>query len=219
MKIFFSRIVRLIFGLFLYSFGVVLTIKGNIGLLTWDVLHQGISIHTGITMGQASITIGFVIVAIAFFMGEKIGIGTVLNMLLIGTFMDILLQSGLFPIMNTQISGFVMVSAGLIVIAFASYFYIGAGFGAGPRDSMMVMLVRRMNCRVGVARAVVEGTAVALGWLLGGFVGIGTLYSVFGVSIAVQYVFLLLKFNVENVKQETIADTYIILKEAFKPGK
>ncbi|MCL1874709.1 MAG: hypothetical protein FWF87_00455 [Synergistaceae bacterium] len=216
---FINRFIRLIFGLFLYSLGVVLTIKGDIGLLTWDVLHQGISIHVGITMGQASITVGFVIVAIAFFMGEKIGFGTVLNMLLIGTFMDILLESGLFPKMDTQVSGFAMVTAGLIVIAFASYFYIGAGFGAGPRDSLMVMLVRKMNCRVGVARAIVEGTAVALGWLLGGFLGVGTLYSVFGVSIAVQFVFFLLKFDVKKVRQESLADTYINLKEAFKTSK
>ena len=90
---FFSRTIRLIFGLFLYALGIVLTINGNIGLLTWDVLHQGITIHTGITMGQASIAVGFAIVAFVFFMGEKIGFGTVLNMLLVGIFLDMLLES------------------------------------------------------------------------------------------------------------------------------
>jgi uncharacterized membrane protein YczE len=219
MSIFLNRIIRLVFGLFLYSLGIVLTISGNIGLMTWDVFHSGLSMHAGITMGQASIIVGVVLVACAFFVGEKIGVGTVLNMLLIGIFLDLLLDSGLFPLMNTQILGYVMLAAGLIVIAFASYFYIGAGFGAGPRDSMMVLLVRKLNCRVGVARALVEGAAVILGWLLGGLVGIGTLISVFGVSIAVQCVFRLLRFDVEKVKQESLADTFIYVKSVFKTSK
>jgi uncharacterized membrane protein YczE len=219
MLCFLNRIIRLIFGLFLYSFGSVLTIRANIGLLTWDVLHQGISIHTGITMGEASISVGFAIVACSFFMGESIGLGTILNMLLIGTFLDILLNSGIIPIINTQLPGFVMATTGLIVIAFASYFYIGAGFGAGPRDSLMVMIVRKFNCKAGVARAFVEGSAVTLGWLLGGFVGIGTIFSVFGISIAIQYVFRMLKFEVEKVKQESLADTFVNFKEIIRIRK
>ena len=216
---FINRFIRLIFGLFLYSFGTVLTMHGNIGFLTWDVLHKGLSIHTGITMGVASISVGFVIVVCTFIFGEKIGFGTILNMLLIGAFLDILLNSGMIPTMDTQITGFIMLAAGLIVIAFASYFYIGAGFGAGPRDSLMVMVVRRFKCRVGVARGMIEGSAVALGWLLGGFVGIGTLISVFGISIAVQCVFRALKFEVEKVKQESLADTFINFKEIFRAVK
>ena len=212
---FLFRFTRLIFGLFLYSFGAVLTIRGNIGLLTWDVLHHGLSLNTGITMGGASIFVGFVIVVFAFLIGEKIGLGTVLNMILIGVFLDIL-NSGIIPLMDTNITGFVMLAVGLIVIAFASYFYIGAGFGAGPRDSLMVILVRKFKCKVGVARGIVEGSAVTLGWLLGGSLGIGTLISVFGISIAVQYVFRLLKFEVEKVKQESLADTLANVKEILK---
>jgi uncharacterized membrane protein YczE len=212
MLVLLNRSIRLLFGLFLYALGIVLTIRGNVGLMTWDVLHQGMSIHTGITMGQASISVGLILVVCSLLMKEKIGVATVLNMVLIGVFMDILLESGLFPEMNTLISGYVLLSAGLIVIAIASYFYIGAGFGAGPRDSMMVMLVRVFKCRVGVARAIVEGTAVALGWLLGGFVGFGTIFSVFGVSIAVQCVFRLFRFEVEKVKQESFAETFINIK-------
>jgi len=211
----FYRVIRLVFGIFLYAFGVYLTMRGNIGYMTWDVLHEGIKIHTGLTMGQASITVGFIFVVCAFLFGEKIGLGTILNMLLIGTFLDILLNINQIPLMETQISGFMMISAGLIVIAFASYFYIGAGFGAGPRDSIMVMLVRKFNFKVGVSRAIVEGTAVTLGWLLGGSLGIGTLFSVFGVSIAVQYVFRLLKFDVKKVKQESLLETFLSLKKAI----
>lgn len=210
---FLYRIARLIFGLFLYSLGIVLTINANIGLSTWDVFHQGLTIHTGITMGQASIAVGFALVVFTFFMGEKFGIGTILNMLLIGTFMDVLLMSGIIPVMDSKISGFIVLISGLIVIAFASYFYIGAGFGAGPRDSMMVILVRKLNCKVGIARALVEGSAVTIGWLLGGYVGVGTLIAAFGISVAVQSVFRLLRFDVKMVKQESIADTFINIRK------
>jgi len=208
-----GRIIRLIFGIFLYSVGIVLTVRGNIGLLTWDVLHQGLSIHTGITMGEASITVGFVLVICAFLLGEKIGLGTVLNMLLVGTFLDILLGIKAIPMMDSPILGFIMAAAGLIVIAFASYFYMGAGFSAGPRDSIMVLLVRKLNCKVGVARAIVEGTAVTIGWLLGGYAGVGTIISVFGVSIAIQGVFRLMKFDVKAIKQESLADTFVNVRK------
>ena len=216
---FLNRIIRLIFGLILYALGIVLTINGNIGLSTWDVLHQGLTIHTGITMGEASIFVGFVLIILAFFMGEKIGLGTILNMLLIGIFMDIFLKSGIIPVMDTHILGLVMLITGLIVIAFASYFYIGAGFGAGPRDSAMVTLVKKLNCKVGVARAIVEGTAVVLGWILGGYVGVGTIIAAFGISIAVQNVFRLMKFDVKAVRQESLVDTLINIKEAIIRAK
>jgi len=211
---FFKRIIRLTFGLFLYALGIVLTIKGNIGLSAWDAFHQGLTFHTGMTMGDANIVVAFVLIVIAFFMGEKIGLGTILNMLLIGSFLDILLKSGMVSVMNTQITGFFMIVSGLIVIAFASFFYIGAGFGAGPRDSIMVMLVRRLNCRVGVARALVESTVIITGWFLGGYIGIGTFIAAFGISIAVQSVFRLLNFDVKKIKQESLADTFINIKEA-----
>jgi uncharacterized membrane protein YczE len=215
----FNRILRLLFGIILYSFGIVLTIRGNIGLLTWDVLHQGLSIHTGITMGQGSISVGFVIVIIVFFMGEKIGFGTVLNMLLIGTFMDLFIKHAPLPMMNEPMLGFLMTMTGFIVLAFATYFYIGAGFGAGPRDSLMVLLVRKLNCKVGVARALVEGSAVAIGWFLGGYAGVGTIISVFAVSIAIQVVFRLMRFEVEKVKQESLADTFISVKGIIGANK
>ena len=211
---FLNRIIKLIFGLFLFALGIVLTINGNIGLAPWDVLHQGLTLHTWLTIGEASIAVAFALVAFTCYMGEKIGLGTILNMLLIGIFMDILLKSGMIPVMDMRILGFIMIAVGLITIAFGSYFYIGAGFGAGPRDSLMVLLVRSLNCRVGVARAIVEGSAVAIGWLLGGFVGIGTIVAAFGISVAVQGVFRLLKFNVKDVRQESLADTFISIKKA-----
>lgn len=203
-----ARFARLIFGLLLYSLGIVMTIRGNIGLTAWDVFHQGITIHTGLSMGLANICVAFALVATAALAGEKIGIGTVFNMILIGVFLDLLLVYEIVPSMGGQISGFALVASGLVVIAFASFFYIGAGFGAGPRDSIMVMIVKRTNIRVGVARGIVEGTVMLIGWLLGGFVGLGTVVAALGISFTVQSVFKLLNFDVKNVRQESISETF-----------
>lgn len=205
---FLFRFVRLITGLFLYSLGVVMTIRGNIGLSAWDVLHQGITLHTGLSMGMANICVAVTIVSTLVLCREKIGIGTVLNMLLMGTFMNLLLNNEIIPLMGGKVSGFLLVISGLFTIAFASFLYIGSGFGAGPRDSLMVLLVRKTGIRVGVARALVEGTVITAGWLLGGFVGEGTVISALGISIAVQTVFRLLRFDVKTVKQETLAETF-----------
>ena len=101
-----------------------------------------------------------------------------------------------------------MLVAGLFVIAFASVVYIGAGYGAGPRDSLMVMLSRRSGYSAGTCRGVVELTVCLAGWLLGGYAGWGTAIAAFGIGIAVQLVFALLRFNPTSVRQESFGDTF-----------
>lgn len=207
-----SRIIRLIWGLFLYAVGIVLTVQANLGVSPWDVFHQGLSRLTGITFGTASIVTGIVIVAASALMKEHIGFGTISNMILIGVFIDILMLRRMIPAAQTLAPGFAMMIAGLFVIAIASFFYIGAGYGAGPRDSLMVVLARRTGYPVGFCRAVVEGTALLCGWFLGGHAGVGTVISAFGIGFAVQIVFTLLKFDVQAIHQETFAETYARLK-------
>lgn len=101
-------------------------------------------------------------------LGEKLGLGTILNMLLIGVFIDLLYGANIIPVTDNFIVGLLMVILGLFIIAFASYFYIGSGFGAGPRDSMMVALNRKTGLPVGVCRGTIELLAVFVGWRLGG---------------------------------------------------
>jgi uncharacterized membrane protein YczE len=105
-----------------------------------------------------------------------------------------------------------MMVGGLFVIAVASFFYMGAGYGAGPRDSLMVLMARRTGRPVGLCRILIEGTALLCGWALGGRAGVGTIIAAFGVGVAVQIVFALLRFNVQAIPQESFRESCARLK-------
>ncbi len=206
------RVARLVWGLFLYALGIVMTVHANLGLSPWDVFHQGVSMHTGLTFGMTNIVTACVIVAVTVMMKEHVGFGTLCNMLLIGAFIDVLMLGGWVPEMHSFPTGLAMMISGLFMIALASFFYMGSGYGAGPRDSLMVVLTRRTGRPVGMCRIAVEGTALFCGWLLGGRAGLGTVISVLGIGIAVQIVFALLRFNVRTIRQESFVESLGRLK-------
>jgi uncharacterized membrane protein YczE len=208
MKILLGRLAKLVFGLFLYALGIVLTMKASIGYAPWEVFHAGLGKSTGITIGNVSIITGLIIVFAVFLLGEKLGLGTLLNMILIGVFMDTLLRLGLIPAMAHWLPGFALLIAGLFVIALASYFYIGSGFGAGPRDSLMVALNRKTGLAIGICRGAIELGAVIIGWFLGGMVGVGTVVSAFAIGFCVQLTFRLLRFDAAKVPHETLDQTW-----------
>ena len=204
----FGRLLKLLLGLFLYALGIVMTMKANIGYAPWEVFHAGVGKTIGMSIGNVSILTGLLIVLVVYFMGEKLGLGTLLNMVLIGVFMDILLDTGTVPAMNGWLWGLVLLVAGLFVISLASYFYIGSGFGAGPRDSLMVVLTRKTGLAVGLCRGAIEVAAVLIGWFLGGMVGAGTVVSAIAIGACVQTTFRLLKFDPTKIKHETLDQTF-----------
>jgi uncharacterized membrane protein YczE len=129
-----------------------------------DVFHQGLSIKTGITMGQASICIGMVLVVLDSLFGERLGWGTLFNMLFIGLFMDILMLNHLVPVFQPVILKLIMMLLGMFVIGVASYFYISAGFGSGPRDGLMVALTKKTGKSVRFIRNSIELSVLAVGF-------------------------------------------------------
>lgn len=202
------RTLKLIWGLFLFALGVVLTIQANIGLAPWDAFSVGVSNITGITYGNVVILTGVGILIFIVLLKEKIGLGTILNTVLIGAISDILLGLKIIPVMDNFFFGLIMLLVGQIVISFGSYFYIGQGLGSGPRDSLMIALSKRLpHVSIGVIRGGIEGAALIIGWLLGAKVGIGTIISVFGIGFIIQYTFKLLRFNVKAVKHDSLFDT------------
>lgn len=211
MKIFYTRLLRLIWGLFLYSLGIVVTLNAHIGYAPWEVFHVGLAKTTGISIGTASIMTGVVIGLIAVLLGEKIGLGTILNMVLIGVFLDMIIGFQIIPVLNNFPLGIMMLIVGLFIITLASYFYIGSAFGAGPRDSLMVALTRITGLPIGVCRGIIELLAVFIGWRLGGMLGIGTILSAFLIGFCVQVTFKLLKFDATEVEHETLDQTYKML--------
>ena len=206
------RIVRLFLGLFICAFGVVMTLQANLGFSPWDVFHQGVANHLGLTIGRAAILVSAVVVLTVVSMKESIGFGTLCNMISLGLFMDMLLFWGGIPLMRGFISGVAMLIGGLFVIGVGTVLYMGAGYSAGPRDSLMVVIAKRTGKPIGLCRVGIEGTALAIGWILGGHAGFGTVISAFGIGFAVQVVFSILRFDVRKVRQESFHETFLRLR-------
>ncbi len=203
---FIIKVIRLMLGLFAYSVGIVMLINANMGLSPWDVLHQGISRQTVLTMGQAGILVGLGIVFFNFIFKEKVGVGTILNMLFIGIFLDFLMLNDILPQPDSLLARVSMLIGGMIVIAIASYLYIGAGLGAGPRDGLMVALQHKTGKSVRFVRNSIEITALVIGFILGGSVGPGTVITSVGQGYIMQFIFKVCRFNVKTVSHSYIDD-------------
>ena len=214
MKRFFIRLLSMMAGLLFYASGIVLGIKANIGYAPWEVFHVGLANTTGLSIGVISIIVGVIIATIVTILGEKLGFGTILNMIVIGLFIDIIFPR--LPTAKNPIIGTVMLIAGLFIISMGSYFYIRSAFGVGPRDNLMIVLARRTKFPVGLCRGAIELLATVVGWFLGGMVGIGTVISVVLIGFCIQLVFKLLRFDVTAVKHETLRDTFAALKRNYQ---
>lgn len=204
-----KRIVRVVLGLFIFALGIVFSVQANIGLAPWDAFSAGVSHQTSISFGNVVVLSGLLIIVIDILLKEKIGIGSILNAVLIGRFVDLIQSVQVIPKMNRFIPGVLWMVLGLSLIVFGSYVYIGAGLGCGPRDALMVALGKRFpRLPIGVIRGSIEGTVLAIGFSLGAKVGIGTVISAFGIGFILQWMFRLLRFDVKGVKHENIADTF-----------
>ena len=198
----FKRYTRLFIGLLFYSVGIVFTIHANLGLAPWDALHSGLSQMFGIPFGQISILVGLIILIATYQLKESIGIGTITNIVVIGLLIDYIFYIELIPIAQTLLGGISMLIVGMVLIAFASYYYIGSGFGAGPRDALMTSLTRVTKKPVGLIRGLIETSVLLMGYFLGAKIGLGTFIIAFGIGPIVQIVFGLFKFDVNKVHHE-----------------
>ena len=181
-------------GLLVFAAGIVSIYESRLGLSPWDVLNQGIAEHTPLSFGTANIAISLAILVVARKLDVRARMGTVANALLVGTFADLLLRiDAVQQLGDDSLPVRVgLLAAGIMIMALGTALYIGAGLGAGPRDSLMLGITRRVRHRVGVVRTVIEAAAMAAGFALGGTVGIGTLAFVVGVGPAVELSFALL---------------------------
>jgi len=185
--------------------------KANIGFAPYDVLHKGVANTMGITIGSASILIGLIICIISIFLGEKLGLGTISDMVLVGILIDLFLSLNFIPQMNGYLSGIALMMVGLFTISFGVFFYMSSGFCAGPRDNLMVAVERKTGLAVGFCRGILEISVVLIGWLMGGPVGIGTILYAFGISFCIQIVFSLMKFDPTKIEHETFRTTLKLL--------
>ena len=185
------RLAFLVAGLFLCAAGIVFFLESELGLPPWDVLHQGVAEQVGISFGAANLAVSLAVLALVWGLGAHIGLGTLLNALLVGTF--VLLLAPIDAIDGLSEAS-LAVRISLLPLALACFgagtaFYICASLGAGPRDSLMLVASRRLRVRIGVARTVVEVAALVVGFALGGTVGLGTVVFAVGVGPAVELSF------------------------------
>lgn len=166
------RVIHLLVGLALYGAGCAFTVRAGLGVDPWTVLAEGISLRTGIGVGWIVNILGLAVMLLWVPLRQRPGIGTIANILLVGTSMQVVLT--VLPPMTGLVPRFLLLAAGIVAVAIASGLYLGADFGAGPRDGLMTGIRARFGCPIWLARATVEITVLGIGWVLGGTVGIGT---------------------------------------------
>lgn len=169
---FMRRFIQLQLGLLLYGASLALMVRADLGLNPWSVLHQGLSELTGISLGMVVNLVGLLVLLVWIPLRQKPGVGTICNVLLIGTAADVALWA-LPPIEGLALR-IAFLTAAIVLNGAATAAYIGAGLGPGPRDGLTTGLVRITGWRIGWARTAIEVAVLAMGWMLGGVAGVGT---------------------------------------------
>lgn len=176
----------LLTGLIGYGLSMAMMVRAGLGLDPWDVFHQGLTRHTPMTIGIASAVVGVVVLLAWIPLRNKPGVGTIANVIVIAVTVDaglaVLTTPGSLPARIALMLGAVVLNA------VATVLYIGAGLGPGPRDGLMTGLVARTGLSVRLVRTSIEAGVLAVGWLLGGTVGVGTVVYAFGIGPLVQLI-------------------------------
>lgn len=181
-----SRISILFFGLAIFGLGDSLLVQGNTGNAPWTVFAQGLSLKTGLPLGVSTFLISVTVLLIWIPLKEKPGFGTLANIVLIASFIQIGIS--IFPLQESLALGVLFDIVGILLVGIGSALYITCGLGPGPRDGAMTGIHRVTGVRVGRVRLGIEITVLAVGWLMGGTVGVGTLLFalLIGESIAIS---------------------------------
>lgn len=197
---------KLMLGFFLAALGIVFMINANLGLSPWDVLHQGITNVIPITIGQANIVVGIIVVISSMFLGVKIGIGTILNTILVGVFIDLITITKVIPMVHNLFIGILMLVVGMIFLGLGTCIYLSCELGCGPRDGLMTALTRITKKPVKLVRTTIEICALVCGWLLGGYVGIGTIITAIVLGYIIQIWCKILKLDIAILNHRSILD-------------
>ncbi len=215
-----KKLIRLVVGLVIMSAGMAMSFQSNLGLSPWDVLHDGISRVLPLTVGQISIGLGLIILVVDVLFKEKIGFGTIINILVIGGMFDLIMYLNIFPSYRAFagyehiIPRIILLIGSMLFLTLGMYGYMSAELGAGPRDTMMCMLTKKTKRPVGVVRLCIEGIVFVIGFFLGGKIGIGSIILVVCSGPLTGIVFKLFKFDVTKIENETMPQTIARFKKA-----
>lgn len=178
------RGIALVTGLVGYGFSVALMVRAGLGLGPWDVFHQSLAHHTGMTIGLTSGLVSAAVLLAWIPLRNRLGVGTVANVIVIAVTVDIGLA--LLPTPSALPVRVALMLTAVLLNAISTVLYIGAGLGTGPRDGLMTGLVVRTGISVRLVRTAIEVTVLGTGWLLGGTVGVGTVVYAFCIGSLVQ---------------------------------
>ena len=204
-------------GLMMFAFGYYLQIVANIGLSPWTALNQGLSNHLPITFGQASITVSVLIVCLDLLMKETIGIGTILDALLVGWGSDLFIALELVPYQTKFLPGLAILVVGLTISCVGQWLYMLAGLSCGPRDAFLVGLGKKLyKLPIGRVNILLNLMVAVVAFLLGGQIGPGTIIALFGTGIIMDIVFKIVRFEPRNVTHEGLLETVSEFMRALK---
>ena len=199
--------IRIIIGLFIFSFGVHLTIFANIGLAPWDCLGMGLSHHLPLNYGLCMTLVAVTILLIDILLKEKIGYGTIIDSLFTGNFVQFFNSVNPFPLNKSLAAGIAIMLAGFVFMALGMAVYMKCAQCCGPRDSLLVGLGKRMpRLPIGLVEVLLWAFVLLAGWLLGGPVGIGTVISTFGAGLVMQLVYYIIRFEPRNLRHRGVVE-------------
>lgn len=180
------RLPALMVGLVVFGLGIALMVEAGLGLGPWEALNQGIARQTGQEIGTISILLGIPILALWWPLGERPGVGTLLNVLTIGTATNVGIALLPTPPEDATLVRLAMMVAGVLVIAVGSAIYLSTDLGPGPRDGLMTGAAHRFGWSIRRTRTAIELTVLVIGWALGGNVGLGTVVFALGIGTLLQ---------------------------------
>ncbi len=176
----FSTFFFLCFGLMLFGLGEGLLIVSSTGASPWSVLAQGISLNANLSIGTITFLISVAVLILWIPLGQKPGMGTILNAIIIALMIDLCIK--FVPTPSNYLYQLILAIISVIMVGIGGGIYLVSNLGAGPRDGLMIGLQKKTNLPVAAVRAFLEISVVTIGWYLGGTVGVGTLLFAFGIG-------------------------------------
>jgi len=204
-------------GLLMFAFGFYMQLAANIGLSPWTALNQGLSLHLPITFGQASILVSAIIIVSDLLMKESIGLGTILDALLVGWASDLFIALEPVPYQSQFLPGLAVLLIGTVITCVGQWIYMLAGLSCGPRDAFLVALGKLLpRLSIGTVNILLCLTVAVISFLLGAHIGLGTVICLFSTGAIMDLVYKIVKFEPRNVEHESLLGTAAALREALK---
>ena len=207
------RLFETVLGLAIAGVAFYMIVKANIGLSPWDAFAMAVSYYIPITYGQAVQLVGIVVLAADLLMREKIGLGTLADVLIVGWVIDLMSLWDPMPVCGTTVEGVAVMIAALLLIGLGQFLYMRAGLYCGPRDALTVGIGRRMRkLPIGAVQCIMQGVVFVVALVMGGPIGVGTFVFAFCAGPAAQLVFNLCRFEPRDVEHEGLLQSLGRLK-------